>query len=100
MNNLGNWIHLTAGIISISVAVFFSRQIQLSVMWVFTILTISGAIYSIISQHYLKINVEDPIEEIIYFTMGNLALLVFTLDARQQQKMEMGKRELFSSKTI
>lgn len=94
--NIENWNHLIFGLISIMISLFVSNKFQKAFMWFMTFLTLGVAIYSITARYFLMVTFEDPFEEIIYFTMGNLALLVLTKEARQQQKLEMEKFRLFN----
>ncbi len=85
LDNRENTAHLLIGIICVISALVFSPNVQRWVIWIFAFVAITVAIYSIVTFHILRVNVEYPIEEVLYFTLGDLALWAALAD-RQNLK--------------
>lgn len=97
MANSENWSHLSAGLISLVFALFLPDDAQEIFAWIMASFSIGFSIYSILVFHLLNKNVEDPVEEVIYFTVGNIALWSMLYQMRKERKAEMEKLQKVNS---
>jgi hypothetical protein len=100
LDNTENWIHLTAGLVSIIFALFLPSLAREIFAWIMTVLSISISIYSILVFHLLNQNIENPIEEVVYFTVGNIALWSMFYQMRQERKKGLVEMQKLSGNKI
>lgn len=81
-----NVSHLAVAIICLAGAWLLPLTGQKILIWFFAAALILISIYSVITFHLLKINVEAPVEEVIYFTLGDLALWAAVKNQREQNQ--------------
>ncbi len=69
-----NWSHLVVGLVSVIFGLFAQDSGKKIWGWLYGILLVVVSIYSIITSHLLKVNLEVPVEEVLYFTIGDIVL--------------------------
>jgi hypothetical protein len=89
LDNNQNTLHFVAGLGSIISAMLLSKPRQEGVVWFLSIISIIWAIYSFIANHLLVGSPLNSIEEILYFTMGNLGIFVLTFGIRMENEKKI-----------
>jgi ABC-type Mn2+/Zn2+ transport system permease subunit len=97
LDNTENWTHLIAGVVSLVFAFYFSDIAQEIFAWIMSFLSIGVSVYSIIAPYLLNRSIEDPVEQVIYFTAGNIAIWSMLYQMQKQRKAEMDKLQQISS---
>jgi hypothetical protein len=82
LDNTENGSHLAFGLAFLASAFFAATPYRKWLAWVFGIALVLFSIYSIITAHLLHVNLEEPVEEVIYFALGDLILWGATRDKR------------------
>jgi len=93
LDNAENGSHLIFGLAFLTSAFFAPASYRKWLAWTFGVALVVFSIYSIVTYHVVHVNVEAPVEEVIYFALGDLILWGVTREKRllglSKQKTEI-----------
>jgi hypothetical protein len=82
LDNAENGSHLIFGLIFLACSFLAAAPYRNKLAWAFGAVLVVFSIYSITTAHILHVNLEEPVEEVIYFTLGDLILWGATRDKK------------------
>jgi len=82
LDNAENYSHLAFGLTFLASALFAAAPYRKGLAWTFGLALVVFSIYSIITYHIVHVNIEEPVEEVIYFALGDLILWGVTRDKK------------------
>ncbi len=91
LNDTQNFLHLIIGISSICAGLFLPKLRQQGAVWLLGVISIIGAVVSLIFRHLLTVNLVEPVEEVLYFSVGNIGLWVLAREVNDDLRKELKK---------
>jgi fructose-specific phosphotransferase system IIC component len=82
LDNTENGSHLIFGLIFLACSFLVAAPYRNKLAWAFGAVLVVLSVYSITTAHILHVNLEAPIEEVIYFTVGDIILWGATRDKK------------------